>query len=415
MNRLGFHYYPDTYHYSQRDVETWLPRLKELGAGWLVLQTPSERALPESFVRSLLEASIEPLLHFPLALEQTYNAQDFEILFKSYARWGVRYVALFDRPNLRRAWGGIAWTQTELVERFIDRYLPLAEACLDANLTPVFPPLEPGGDYWDTSFLKAALESLQRRGKTGLLNKLVLGAYARAGEHPLDWGAGGPERWPGGLPYYTPPDEQDQRGFRIFDWYSAVTRSVLNTPRPIFLFGMDATLGEGQNEKRLAIAQLLNNAPVAGMEAIPETVLGGAFWLLAAPEGHEAQPQAWYQPDGTRLPIVDTLAQTVKNTPKNASPAPGENAKIAHYLLLPSYEWGIPEKYLESIWPYVKKHQPTVGFSIDEAAQAHRITVIGTESDFPETKLRELRAQGSIVERIEADGMNLATLVGKYI
>lgn len=410
MNRLGFHYYPDTYHYSQRDLETWLPRLKELGAGWLVLQSPSTRALPESFVRGLLQASIEPLLQFPLALDQPCKPQDFEILFQSYARWGVRYVALFDRPNLRRAWGGIAWAQTELVERFIDRYLPLAEACLEANLTPVFPPLEPGGDYWDTAFLKAALESLQRRGKTDLLDKLVLGAYATTGEHPLDWGAGGPERWPGGLPYFTPPDEQDQRGFRIFDWYSAVARSVLRKPCPIFLFGMDAPPGENQTETRLTIAQCLNLTPAAGMEAIPETVLGGAFWLLAAPEGHAAQPQAWYQLDGTQLPIVDALAQTVKSAPKNASPTPGGNAKIAHYVLLPSYEWGIPEKYLESIWPYVKKYQPTVGFSIEEAAQAQRITVIGTESDFPEAKLRALRRQGSIVERIEADGMNLATL-----
>ena len=181
MNRLGFHYFPDTIHYRQSDLENWLPRLKQLGAGWLVLQAPAERALPESFLRGLLEAAIEPVLHFPLALDQAFDTQAFEVLFQSYARWGVRYVALFDRPNLRSTWGGIAWAQTELVERFIDRYLPLAEACLEAGLIPVFPPLEPGGDYWDTSFLKAALESLQRRGKDALLSKLVLGVYAAAG------------------------------------------------------------------------------------------------------------------------------------------------------------------------------------------------------------------------------------------
>jgi len=34
-NRIGFHYYPDTFHYREKDLQTWLPELQGLGAGWL--------------------------------------------------------------------------------------------------------------------------------------------------------------------------------------------------------------------------------------------------------------------------------------------------------------------------------------------------------------------------------------------
>lgn len=416
MNRLGFHYYPDTLHYRQDDLKVWLPRLRRLGAKWLVLQAPAQRALPERFLDALLEAEIQPLLHFHLRPDQSYHAADLEVLFKSYARWGVQHIALYDRPNLRRAWDDTTWVQTELVERFIDRYLPLATACLEHQLTPVFPPLAPGGDYWDMSFLKAALQSLQRRGQTELLSKLVLGAYADASQNPLDWGAGGPERWPGGLPYYTPPNEQDQRGFRIFDWYSAVARAVLNAARPIFLFGMRAAADEAQTPNLLAMAHLLNDDPVAGQEPVPDTVVGGAFWLLTTTQADQRNlPLAWFRPDGSHLPVVDQLFQQAKSPDAAASPPAGESATIAHYLLLPSYEWGIPAHYLEAIWPYVKKHQPTVGFSLQEATQARRVTVVGSENEYSEAELRTLRARGCIVERANGDGTNLAISMSKLV
>ena len=165
----------------------------------------------------------------------------------------------------------------------------------------------------------------------------------------------------------------------------------------------------------MTIAQLLIQIRVAGAEAIPDWVLGGAFWLLAAPEGHAAQPQAWYQPNDTHIPVVDALTQKAKISPQSASPTFEGQANITHYLLLPSYEWGIPETYLEAIWPYIKKYQPTVGFSIREAAQAKRITVIGSENEYPEANLRSLRAQGRIVERIAEDGTNLAILISKLM
>jgi hypothetical protein len=65
------------------------------------LLAPSNRAIPEFFIRSLIHANIEPVLHFHLPLTRKPELSNLSLLFNVYAEWGVRYVALFDRPNLR--------------------------------------------------------------------------------------------------------------------------------------------------------------------------------------------------------------------------------------------------------------------------------------------------------------------------
>ena len=246
-SRLGFHYFPDTLHYRDSDLETWLPELQSLGAAWLTMLAPSNRAIPEPFIRSLLVAGIQPLLHFHLNIHNPPNLEEMRFLLETYSRWGVRYVILYDRPNLRENWQAAAWTQDNLVERFLDVYLPLAEAALQVGLIPVFPPLEPGGDYWDTAFLRAALQAIQRRGYHQLLDQLVLGAYAWVSNRPVTWGAGGPEHWPAARPYETPAGSEDQKGFYIFDWYLAFAETVLDKRPQIILVGAGCRPGDVAN------------------------------------------------------------------------------------------------------------------------------------------------------------------------
>ena len=61
MAVTGLHYFPDTLHYRQSDLATWLPELHELGVGWLALRAESSRAVPEFFLRSLIGAGITPI------------------------------------------------------------------------------------------------------------------------------------------------------------------------------------------------------------------------------------------------------------------------------------------------------------------------------------------------------------------
>ena len=300
MNRIGFHYFQDTNHYRLSDLNTWLPVLNRLGSHWLVLATPPDRAIPEPFIHGLLDNRVEPVLQFNFTPETLPKMSDLIFLFKVYAKWGLRYISLFDKPNIRTLWKTTNWARTDLVERFLDIYLPLAEACLVCGLIPIYPALEPGGDYWDTVFLRASLQGIKRRGHKHLLEKLVVGAIARTAGKPLNWGAGGPERWPGARPYFTSETIQDHRGFRIFDWYDALIRSVLVEPKPIFLFEVDPTTSNAADVQAhardsLLIAQNLEGKTPQSMEPVSDVVLGSAFWLLSGSPDTPEYPKAWFR------------------------------------------------------------------------------------------------------------------------
>ena len=429
--RIGFHYFPDTFHYRENDLQSWLPEIRDLGASWITLMASADRAIPESFIHALVAADIHPIINFSFSLVNPPSPNDLKTMLESYAKWGVQYTLLFDRPNNRSTWSTGTWAQEELVERFLDRYIPLADLVLKIGLTPVFSSLEPGGSYWDTAFLRSALESLSRRKMDGLLNKMALSAYAWTGERSLNWGAGGPERWPGARPYLTPPLEEDQRGFRIFDWYQSIANSVLQHSCPILLFGAGSALDHLADhpallnplihtQTNLTIAQLLAGEevddpanPEQVLDQIPDEVIACNFWLLAASPNSPHLSQAWFQPEGQTLPVVGAFKQWVasqENDPiKKSKLNELKVHPIAHYLLLPVYEWGVADWHLDIIRPFIKKHQPTVGYSLEEAAYAARVTIIGNHHSFPEESLEALRQSGCQVERISGDGTSIAT------
>ena len=248
-------------------------------------------------------------------------------------------MALFDRPNIRSNWSPAAWAQMDLVERFLDQFLPLAESALDEGLVPIFPPLEPGGDYWDLSFLQSALRGMQRRGRNRLLDRLALGAYAWTGNRSLDWGAGGPERWSKVTPYFTPADSEDQLGFRIFDWYLSVSQRVLGRRLPVFLLRTgslpqdhrDPATGEpdylAHAEQNRAIARLLANEPLAGCEPIPPEVQAACFWVLAVHEKSIFCGQSWFRTEAEKLPVVTGFYRS--SAGQKVSVQPEEGAREA--------------------------------------------------------------------------------------
>jgi len=438
-SRFGFHYYPDTRHYSNGDLQVWLPVLKRLKVRWLVLVAPLDRAIPEAFLRGLIEARIQPILHFHLPLGKSINLASLRLLFENYGDWGVKYAILFDRPNIRLAWPSQSWVQSDLTERFLDVFLPPAEIAFQAGLIPVLPPLEPGGDYWDTAFLQALLKGIRRRCPGELFKAPVLSAYAYAVGKPLDWGAGGPERWPKSRPYHLANGHQDQRGFYIFDWYLSIAQAVLGEEPPMLLLGVGSPLTYANDsnwalhknnehvEINLALAQRVctpieENSCHDTFEPISSRVLACNFWLLTATKGSQHFKEAWFQPDGSGRKIAESfqawssLGTLTPTQPQVSSPAEQTQElsqqatqSIDHYLLLPLFEWGVSEWYLDAIRPFVLKHRPTIGFSTEEAARAKRVTVIGGEQLFADEILNELRNAGCRVDRINGDGTEIAS------
>jgi len=275
IDRLGFHYFPDSLHYREQDFQTWLPEMQNLGASWVTLIAPIERAIPEFFIEGLIASKIKPILHFPL-----FNNQDketFQSLIRTYARWGVKYVTLFDQPNYRKNWTPSAWVQADLVERFLDDFLPLAEIVYQEEIHPIFPPLVPGGDYWDIAFLRTALRNIKRRSEKSLIDSMIIGTYAYTGNRPLDWGFGGPERWPGARPYFTPSGLQDQLGFRVFDWYFAIAQEELGKALPIILLRAGPRIGDHNDETFPPIDDLTHSKIILEIGA----GIGGNLFLFS--------------------------------------------------------------------------------------------------------------------------------------
>jgi len=398
-SRLGFSYYPDDRHFTQADAERWLPVLTGLDAGWLVLRSGVERAVPEAFLKAVLDAGIEPIVHVQSRIGSVSEA-DLSPLLTSYARWGVRYLVLFDRPNLRGSWESSEWSRGGLVERFLDRTIPLLRSALGAGLAPILPPLEPGGDYWDTAFLEAALASLVRRGEQALLEHLHLGLYVWTYDRPLTWGAGGPMAWPETRPYLTPQGSQDQRGFRIFDWYAGIARRVLEHDLPMVVLGGGAApprghsglLGDSYGEQNAEIARVLLGGD------IPEALLNFAFSFLAA-DGTSAEAHAaWFDSPESPRPWVEAYRRAVRTASKSART--GSVRPLAHYLLLPEADLS----HLAALWPallpFAAEGHCVVGFSAREARAAERVTLVGDPESISLATEDELRGAGCRVARM---------------
>lgn len=421
FERIGIHYFADTEHYHRSDLERWLPRLEQLGVQWIVLQAPSDRAIPEEFITTLVHAGIQPILHFVLPLEKPVEPIDLTALLTAYATWGVSYVAFFDRPNLRTMWPGTGWTQRGLVDRFLDLFEPLANAAREVGLIPVFPPLEPGGDYWDTAFLRASLETLNQRGEGALVEKMAIGAYAWTEDKSLNWGMGGPERWPATLPYHTPENSEDQRGFRIFDWYNAVTRAAIGKELPILILAAgvhreNKTLRDARPDVRaVKIAEAMQKTISEDFDNdVPANVLACNFWVLAARAvSGEKNKLTWFEETGQPTKIAEKWFdwrgveaprrnKTIEETgaPLEAKAAipfvsNGEHT-IRHYLLVPS----AADLFSETIRPFVVENQPTIGYSVEEAIQAGRVTLAGGLQSFSDELIRNLIAAGCQVDSL---------------
>lgn len=430
-SRMGIHYFPDTYHYRERDLHRWLPEIQSMGFRWITLTAEPDRVIPEYFVKGLIASGVTPIIKLIIPIQPDTDEFRLNLDFEIYAKWGVKYVCVFDRPNMKSSWKSTQWIQNDLIEHFLDIYLPIAKEMVNNDLTPVLPPLEPGGDYWDTSFLRLTLQGLERRGFMALLDRVVVGAYAWLNERPINWGHGGPESWPGASPYNTPETSHNQIGFRIFDWYSTICESELSTDFQIFVLagGVNTSLRKQtkQNntllhaEKNVNIARLLIGENSASNSRnsikIPEAITNFNFWLLSSSEASPHIHDAWIKPDGNQLPVVNAFRQIMTSNQANmnhhkkihsSANSANNTHPIDHYLLLPLFSWGVADWDLSAIRPYIQRYQPTVGFSFEEAALSKRVTIAGKLTSIPEEQLKMLKQAGCAIDQIECDGTILA-------
>jgi hypothetical protein len=410
--RLGYVYRNDDRHYTQDDLRIWFPMLISLNTRWLTLYASSERTVPEHFLGGIIDAGIEPVILIRGKLGEA-NPHALHPLLRSYARWGARYVVVYDRPNLRGCWNTAEWNRRGIVERFLDRTIPLLEYQQSLGLKPVFAPLEPGGDYWDTAFLRSAFESFARRGKSNLLESLHLGVYTWTYDKPLGWGAGGPSRWPEARPYHTPPNCQDQIGFRAFEWYADIAvQTIGRVPSMLVIAGgavpdlaKETDHNTAQIEQNVSILRALSGAD------IPEYVLNFAFYCLAADSEQPGSNAGWFTKEAQPKPIVEAIQKVLSSREKK--PASVTPKSLDHYVLLPN---DVELKSaLTELTGFIQQHRPVLGFSENEARMAGKVTLVGGESKFPRTLERELADAGCVVDRITTRPETLAGAPGQSI
>lgn len=410
--KIGFHYFQDLNHYQSRDLALWQPELESLQAGWLVLKASPNYAIPEEFITGLLDSDVQPIIHFDIPVNSDYRPEDLRILLSSYARWGVKYVIFFDRPNMKSSWLHDTWSQGDLVERFLDRYLPFVRAAEQNGLTPIFPPLQPGGDYWDLSFLKKVLNLVKQRRSLDFVSNLHIAVSSQTFNHPLSWGAGGKRNWKVPRPYSKSEiGEEDHLGFNTWQWYTDLVNSILGIEAKLFLFYFgSADIKQSVLDPKVSFEELIDFAMKPSEEAgraaeQKNNILACLFWILSTSEPNEDGQTAFFDITGeVKVPEIKSYKEKLENTRKqNLEYVVSDRLAewiypIDHYLLLPSYEWGIPENTLDRIRPIMRDSRPTIGFSLIEATNARKVTVWNENGAFSVKDIDILREAGCLID-----------------
>lgn len=417
-SRLGFHYFPDTLHYTARDLQIWLPLLMRLKVGWLVLVSSSARAIPEEFIRGLIHQAITPLIQFPFSPSAPPDFKEVAPIIEAYIKWGCRYIQIFDRPNLKSTWGMSYWTHPDLTEAFVDAFLPWAQWIVKCGGNPILAPLYPGGDYWDTAFLQNVLIILERRHQYDIIDNLHLSAYAWTHDHPLEWGQGGPLAWPEARPYDQNAQAQDHRGFRIFEWYEAIAQAVLERSLPIHLYHAGLPCDplsfshrpNSSHPTELPATQevflSLYSTSLPSPNEYPPYLASCNFWLLAASADSPFDSQAWFQEGKPLTPILTqwldphSVHSDSKSSLETSDMLERMRRPIRHYVLLPP-NWRVhPETISFLLTQIPAGDQPTFGSSLAEAMFAQRVTVVEPEQHLPEI-FAQLKANGCEVQSVQ--------------
>jgi hypothetical protein len=326
---IGFHWAPNVYHYHQGDFDLFAPELTALGVSWLVVLSEPAKPIPEFFIKGLLERGIEPVVRIYTPSVCGIDQRELRDLCRTYASWGVHYVHVFNEPNLMVEWD--QWNPSDLPRRFMEYLLPCLETMNAVDgIIPVFTPPSPGGNYWDTEFLKTCLDLINAREKRHLYDKMAMGIHNYASNKPLTWGKGGRAKWPCARPYYCPSGCQDHVGFWAFEWYDEIIRERVGHSLPQICGENGVLPGIFDHRGYPAITEEIHasrNAEICRMTMqgeVPDYFFNNAFWLLICDDGNPFTSQRWYRPDGVKaLPqSIEALKALAKSPRKRAVVVP---------------------------------------------------------------------------------------------
>lgn len=404
---IGFQYFTSQEYLINQQLNSWLPSLRRTGASAIIFSAGFDFAVPEDVIQCAIKNQLKPIIHFTPSLPTNQNFGEVSYLFDLYAKWGVKEVILGNKPNTRASWEIGAWQHENLVNQFLDRFVVLAHHSAKMGLIPVFPPLQPGGEFWDSAFLELAMEGLKQHQSIDVLDNLMLSSYGYTFNKPLSWGMGGPERWSSSKPYSTPEGQENQLGFHNFEWMQAISQKVTRKNLPVMILDAGSP-GYGDFGTYQETIQTILKSCQKGRSsevnedelAIDEFVALCVFSLDTLKKSHDGKL------DISNLKKIFGHHSSQERMDK---PQASTEKIIHHYLLLPKHESGVSDVVLNKVRPFIKKFQPTIGFSLEEASLAQKVSIFPDLLLFTTTEINRLRSAGCVVEVLPESGIDIAT------
>ncbi|MBR6088356.1 MAG: hypothetical protein IKP86_00385 [Anaerolineaceae bacterium] len=436
--KLGFHYYKDAGHFDDPSLDYWLPKLQAAGTSWLVVYAPENGEIPENFIIRLRDVRIEPIIVLNYSISEPPAIQVFQQRMAYYHSIGIHMVQFFNRPNMKSSWNAEDWIKPGLVTRFVRRYADYATACIREKVIPLFPLLEPGGDYWDLAFLRSAIRLIRKEYSETLFSNLVFSASGCLHRHPLSWNESGPNAYPPSAPYTD--GQVDHRGFYLFQWYEEILKKEIGKNVPLMLMnaGMwDGSMGifdvvtKESRQQYLNILNLLQDVTPKTDGKIPPYVLSCCVYKLPTTESLSATvPAGKDVPEilfGTEMKTAGRENETFKdklarffrsvsipnfvalikkvgtNIATNIEYAGRylfQGGSLKEYFLLPEVNSLFTEEQLNTIRQYIKLHKCASGNDLNEALASKNVIMIDDQALYPAYMLRQLRDRGCAVHTV---------------
>ncbi len=451
IKQLGFHYYADTAHYDEASLEFWLPKLKAIGARWLVLTVPVDYELPQDFVKALITAKIEPVISLCDHISTPLDELVFRQKMTYYHEIGIHLVKFFNHPNMKSSWNEEEWQKPDLVSRFMKLYDKYAEICIDEKIIPLFPLLEPGGDYWDLSFLKESVHYLKEFHSEDILPNIIFTANAGLQEHDIEWGCGGPSLYPRIIAYES--DQVDHRGFHIYEWYTAIIKAEIgqNVPMVLFQAGQWASdmelftaTPESGKKDYLKILQALQkfqfNEDDKIVTDVPSYVISCNLYRLpterllnSEDDSLKGRKNTLYKKISEKKSASGEIMAflvgiSVKLIPwliTNLVPFLkkfGENyllivrklfeiirngGKVSDYFLIPETSQLFTEDQYAVIQQFVNQHHCKSGRNLKEALASKNVIIVNDSSLYPSFVLKQLTENNCVIQTVALQNQNI--------
>jgi hypothetical protein len=291
-NGRGMHWIP-TAKQSHAVVDRFVSEAQKMGVKWVTfLNDGAATGQNDYLVTKLVGAGIEPIMRlWSPKLEPMQG--DVEGMVRHYVGMGVHYFQPYNEPNLNDEQpDGVA-----SVDRYLNTWIPTAQAIVRGGGLPGFGSLAPGGDKNDIDFLTEAMAGLKSRGQLGALDKAWLSMHNYTHNHPIEQRA-------------------DTDGFFKFRAYHQIMANALGRDIPIIGTEGGTFVGEQEDPALPAVsaqgvADMATQAYTYMRDKREPWNFAYSFWTIANDAGggtdERFNAEALFKGDGTASPVVAAL------------------------------------------------------------------------------------------------------------